>query len=153
MWLELGGLKQFRNPGDFLLIGIMKPITNIKSCGLKRQPERSWDAHGPSSTHPASWERQPRRLQVSVAHPGPSFCVMSFVGSRGRRAEDGVSVWVALQGACCTLVLGMMIHGYTKPSSPRLPPSSSLKVLSLEPLASACCGVQAGFGLWESRKI
>lgn len=33
------------------------------------------------------------------------------------------------------------------------PPSSPLKMLGLEPLASACHGVQAGFGLGESRKI
>lgn len=44
---EPGGLKQFHNPGDFLLIGIMKPITNIKSHSLKRQPERGRDTPGP----------------------------------------------------------------------------------------------------------
>ncbi|KAL9846028.1 LOW QUALITY PROTEIN: uncharacterized protein KIAA1614 homolog [Geothlypis trichas] len=44
---EPGGLKQFHNPGDFLLIGIMKPITNIKSHSLKQQPERGRDALGP----------------------------------------------------------------------------------------------------------
>lgn len=44
---EPGGLKQFHNPGDFLLIRIMKPITNIKSHSLKQQPERGRDALGP----------------------------------------------------------------------------------------------------------
>lgn len=45
---EPGGLKQFHNPGDFLLIGIMKPITNIKSHSLKQQAERGRDGPGPS---------------------------------------------------------------------------------------------------------
>lgn len=33
-----GGLKQFHNPSDFpFLIGIMKPIMNIKSCSLNQR--------------------------------------------------------------------------------------------------------------------
>lgn len=115
-WLEPGGLKQFHNPGDFLLIGIMKPITNIKSCGLKRQPERGWDVCGPHGTPPAPRGQQPLHFQVSAAHPGPSSCVMSFVGSLGRKAGSfGVcGERVAPQGVCCMLGLRRMICGCTK---------------------------------------
>lgn len=56
---EPGGLKQFHNPGDFLLIGIMKPITNIKSHSLKRQPERGRDAPGPPQTPRAPGDGSP----------------------------------------------------------------------------------------------
>lgn len=91
VWPEPGGLKQFHNPGDFLLIGIMKPITNIKSHGLKRQTERSRKAHGPRSTHPAPQGRRPPRLQVSGCPPGTLLLRDEFCGVSG--GQEGGRGW------------------------------------------------------------
>lgn len=108
VWPEPGGLKQFHNPGDFLLIGIMKPITNIKSCSLKRQPEQGQDAHGPHSTPPVPQRWQPQHLQVSDVHTGPSSCGMSSVGSQGRWAGGFGARGVVGSSSGCSLHDGFM---------------------------------------------
>lgn len=72
---EPGGLKQFHNPGDFLLIGIMKPITNIKSHSLKRQPEQGRDSPVPLGT-------------AALAPPGKR-CPPGTLVLRGRAWGEG----------------------------------------------------------------